>query len=122
MVHSDGPVFTPLPAPPRGQRSTRGKAQDSRVRGLHPYSCPASVASTRPPSSGFQLAQGSPASVQMVLDPLIGPQGNTYVDGVPSDDLTRELDHCADLVYAEVVEERNREEMARYADSGPESD
>ena len=57
----------------------------------------------------------------MVLDPLIGPQGNTYVDGVPSDDLMRELDCRADLVYAEVVEERNREEMARYADSGPES-
>ena len=61
-------------------------------------------------------------SVQMVLDPLIGPQGSTYVDGVPTDDLTRELDRQADLVYAEVVEERNREEMARYADSGPESD
>ena len=121
MVHSDGSVFAPLPAPPRGQRSTRGKARDSRVRGLHPYLCPASVASTRPPSSGFQSAQGSPASVQMVMDPLIGPQGNTYVDGVPSDDLTRELDCRADLVYAEVVEERNREEMARYADSGPKS-
>ena len=48
----------------------------------------------------------------MVLDPLIGPQGNTYVDGVPTDDLTRELDCRADLVYAEVIEERNREEMA----------
>ena len=48
----------------------------------------------------------------MVLDPLIGPQGNTYVDGVPTDDLTRELDRRADLVYAEVIEERNREEMA----------
>ena len=58
----------------------------------------------------------------MVFDPLVGPQGNTYVRGVPTDDLTRELDHRADLVYAEVVEERNREEMARYADSGPESD
>ena len=58
----------------------------------------------------------------MVLDPLIGPQGNTYVDGVPLDDLTRELDRRADLVYAEVVAERNREEMARYANSGPESD
>ena len=58
----------------------------------------------------------------MVLDPLIGPQGNAYVGGVPTDDLTRELDRRADLVYAEVVEERNREEMARYADSGPESD
>ena len=58
----------------------------------------------------------------MMLDPLIGPQGNTYVDGVPSDDLTWELDCCADLVYAEVVKERNREEVARYANSGPESD
>ena len=58
----------------------------------------------------------------MVLDPLIGPQGNTYVDGVPADDLMQELDRRADLVYAEVVEERNREEMARYANSGPESD
>ena len=122
MVHSDGSVFAPLPVPPRGQRSTRGKARDSRVRGLHPYSRPVSVASTRPPSSGFQSAQGSPASVQMVLDPLVGPQGNTYVGGVPMDDLTQELDRRADLVYAEVVEERNREEMARYADSGPESD
>ena len=75
----------------------------------------------RLPSSGFQLAQGSPASVSMVLDPLIGPQGNTYVDGVPTDDLTWELDCRADLVYTEVVEERNWEEMARYADSGPES-
>ena len=44
------------------------------------------------------------------------------VGGVPTDDLTRELDRRADLAYAEVVEERNREEMARYADSGPESD
>ena len=60
--------------------------------------------------------------VHMVLDPLISPQGNTYVDGVPTDDLTRELDRRADLVYTEVVEERNWEEMARYADSGPESD
>ena len=58
----------------------------------------------------------------MVLDPLIGPQGNTYVDGVPTDNLMQELDCHADLVYVEVVEERNREEMARYADSGPESD
>ena len=58
----------------------------------------------------------------MALDPLIGLQGNTYIDGVPMDDLTRELDRRADLVYAEVVEERNREEMARYADSSPESD
>ena len=58
----------------------------------------------------------------MALDPLIGPQGNTYVDGVPMDDLTWELDCRADLVYAEVVEERNWEEVARYADSGPESD
>ena len=122
MVHSDGSVFAPLPAPPQGQRSTRGKAQDSRVRGLHPYLRPASVASTRPPSSGFQSAQGSLASVQMVLDPFIGPQGNTYVNGVPTDDLMWELDHRADLVYTEVIEERNREEMARDADSGPESD
>ena len=53
---------------------------------------------------------------------MIGLQGNTYVDGVPTDNLTRELDHHADLVYAEVVEERNWEEVARYADSGPESD
>ena len=60
-------------------------------------------------------------SAQMTLDPLIGLQGNTYVDGVPMDDLTRELDHHADLVYAEVVKERNQEEMARYTDSGPES-
>ena len=44
------------------------------------------------------------------------------MDGVPIDDLTRELDHCADLVYAEVVEERNQEEVARYADSEPRSD
>ena len=80
------------------------------------------VASMHPPSSGFQLAQGSPVSVQMVLDLLIGPQGNTYVDGVPTDDLMWELDRRADLVYAEVVEERNQEEMARYADSGLESD
>ena len=58
----------------------------------------------------------------MMLDPLIGLQGNTYVDGVPTDDLTRELDRRTDLVYAEVIEERNREEVARYADSGPESD
>ena len=43
------------------------------------------------------------------------------MDGVPTDDLTQELDRCADLVYAEVVAERNREEMARYANSGPES-
>ena len=57
----------------------------------------------------------------MVLDLLIGLQGNTYVDGVPMDDLMQELDHRADLVYAEVIEERNQEEMARYADSGPES-
>ena len=75
----------------------------------------------RPPSSGFWLAQGFPASVQMVLDLLISPQGNTYIDGVPMDDLTRELDCRADLVYAEVIEERNQEEVARYADSGPES-
>ena len=61
-------------------------------------------------------------SVQMMLDPLIGPQGNTYVDGVPMDDLTWELDYCAKMVYAEVVEEQNQEEMARYADSGPKSD
>ena len=60
-------------------------------------------------------------SDQMALDPLIGPQGNTYVDGVPTDNLTWELDRRADLVYAEVVEERNQEEMARYADSSPES-
>ena len=78
--------------------------------------------STRPPSSGFQSAQGSLSFVQMALDPLIGPQENTYVDGVPTDNLMRELDRHADLVYVEVVEERNREEMARYADSGPESD
>ena len=58
----------------------------------------------------------------MMLDPLISLQGNTYVDGVPTDDLTQELDHRADLVYAEVIEERNWEEVARYADSGPESD
>ena len=51
-------------------------------------------------SSGFQLAQGSLVSVQMMLDPLIGPQENTYVDGVPSDDLTWELDCHADLVIA----------------------
>ena len=44
------------------------------------------------------------------------------MDGVPTDDLTRELDCRADLVYAEVVEERNREEMAKYTDSGLESD
>ena len=61
-------------------------------------------------------------SVQMTLDPLIGPQGNTYVDGVPMDDLTWELDHHTEMVYAEVVEEWNQEEMARYADSGPKSD
>ena len=58
-------------------------------------------------------------SVQMMLDPLISPQGNTYVGGVPMDDLTQELDHCANLVYAEVVKERNQEEVARYADSDP---
>ena len=58
----------------------------------------------------------------MMLDPLIGLQGNTYVDGVPTDDLTQELDHHADLVYAEVVEERNQEEVARYANSDPVSD
>ena len=75
----------------------------------------------RPLSSGFQSAQGSPASVQMTLDPLIGPQGNTYVDGVPTDNLMWELDRRADLVYTEVIEERNREEVARYANSGPES-
>ena len=73
-------------------------------------------------SSSFQLAQGSPVSVQMMLDPLIGPQGNTYVGGVPMDDLTWELDRRANLVYAEVIEERNQEEVARYADSGPKSD
>ena len=61
-------------------------------------------------------------SVQMALDLLISPQGNTYVNGVPTDDLMWELDRCADLVYAEVIEERNREEMARYTNSGPESD
>ena len=122
MVHSDGLVFAPLPAPPWGQRSTRGKARDSQVHGLHPYSHLASVVSTRPPSSGFQSAQGSLVSIQMVLDPLIGPQGNSYIDGVPMDDLTQELDHRADLIYVEVVEERNREEMARYANSSPESD
>ena len=44
------------------------------------------------------------------------------MDGVPIDDLTQELDCCADLVYAEVVEERNQEEVARYADSKPGSD
>ena len=58
----------------------------------------------------------------MALDLLIGPQGNTYVDGVPTDDLTRELNCRADLVYAEVIEERNWEEMAWYTDSSPESD
>ena len=58
----------------------------------------------------------------MMLDPLIGLQENTYVDGVPTDDLTWELDRRTDLAYAEVIEERNREEVARYADSGPESD
>ena len=60
-------------------------------------------------------------SIQMALDLLISPQGNTYIDGVPMDNLMRELDRCADLVYTEVIEERNREEVARYADSGPES-
>ena len=58
----------------------------------------------------------------MMLDPLIGPQGNTYVDGVPMDDLTQELDCRTNLVYAEVIEERNWEEVARYANLGPESD
>ena len=58
----------------------------------------------------------------MMLDPLIGPQGNTYVDGVPTDDLTQELDRRANLVYTEVVEARNWEEVARYANSSPESD
>ena len=58
----------------------------------------------------------------MALDLLISPQGNTYVDGVPTDDLMWELDHCADLVYAEVVKERNWEEVAWYTNSGPESD
>ena len=58
----------------------------------------------------------------MALDPLISLQGNTYVDGVPTDNLTWELDHHADLVYTEVIEERNWEEVVRYADSGPESD
>ena len=47
---------------------------------------------------------------------------NTYVDGIPTDNLTWELDRPADLVYAEVIEERNWEEVARYADSDPESD
>ena len=61
-------------------------------------------------------------SIQMALDLLISPQGNSYVDGVPTDNLTQELDCRADLVYVEVVEERNREEMARYADSSLESD
>ena len=58
----------------------------------------------------------------MMLDPLIGLQGNTYVDGVPMDDLTQELGHRANLVYVEVVEEKNWEEVARYTNSGPESD
>ena len=44
------------------------------------------------------------------------------MDGVPMDNLTRELDHHADLVYVEVIEKRNLEEVARYTDSGPESD
>ena len=81
-----------------------------------------SAASTHLPSSGFQLAQGSLASVQITLDPLISPQGNTYVGGVPTDDLTWELDHHTEMVYAEHIKEQNQEEMARYADSGLESD
>ena len=58
----------------------------------------------------------------MMLDPLIGPQGNTYGDGVPTDNFMQELDRHADLVYTEVIEERNQEKVARYANSDPESD
>ena len=38
------------------------------------------------------------------------------------DDLTQELDHHTKMVYVEYVEEQNQEEMARYANSRPESD
>ena len=58
----------------------------------------------------------------MMMEPLIGLQENTYVGGVPSDDLMWELDHCTEMVYTEHVKEQNREEMARYTNPGPESD
>ena len=86
------------------------------------YLCPASATSTHLLSSGYQSVQGSLVSVYMMMKSLIGLQGNTYVDGVPTDDLTQELDHCAKMVYAEHIEEQNWEEVARYADSGLESD
>ena len=86
------------------------------------FQAPLPPVSTCLPSSGFQLAQGSPVSVQMMLDPLVGPQENTYMDGVPTDDLTQGLDCHTKMVYVEHVQEQNWEEMARYANSGPESD
>ena len=122
MVHSDGSVFAPLPVPPRrGQRATRGKSRDSRVRGFSPYSRPASTASTRPPTSAYASVQGSPVAVPMMLEPLIGPLGREYVDRRATDDLTREMDRRADMVYDEYVEERNQE-VARYNNSGPDSE
>ena len=66
-----------------------------------------SVVSIHPLSSGNQLVYGSPASVHMMLEPLTSPQGNTYVNEIPTDDLTQELDHHAGMAYAEHIEERN---------------
>jgi hypothetical protein len=57
----------------------------------------------------------------MMLEPLIGPLGREYVDGRATDDLMREMDRRADMVYDEYVEERNQE-VARYNDSGPDSE
>ena len=42
-----------------------------------------------------------------MMEPLIGLQGNTYVDGILTDDLTWELDCCAELVYTVHIEEMN---------------
>ena len=42
-----------------------------------------------------------------MMEPLIGLQGNTYVDGILTDDLTWELDCCTELVYTVHIEEMN---------------
>ena len=42
----------------------------------------------------------------MLMELLIGLKGNAYVDGIPTDNLTWKLDHCAEMAYAEYMEEK----------------
>ena len=42
----------------------------------------------------------------MLIELLIGLKGNAYVDGIPTDNLTWKLDHCAEMAYAEYMEEK----------------